>query len=131
MSESKGSWPLRILIKALLNFAVVWLMATYMDQYFQMTGGFVAVIIIGSLLTLLNMFVRPILDIITLPFKLFATIIAIILVNGVFVQLIHVISQEMNPDLVTLEIFGGLWGWTVVAIVFGVSNWIIKEILHR
>ncbi|MFH1671127.1 MAG: phage holin family protein [Patescibacteria group bacterium] len=131
MSESQSSLPLRILIKALLNFAVVWLMATYMDQYFQMTGGFVAVIIIGSLLTLLNMFVRPILDIITLPFKLFATIIAIILVNGVFVQLIHVISQEMNPDLVTLEIFGGLWGWTVVAIVFGVSNWIIKEILHR
>jgi len=122
---------MRILIKALLNFTVVWLMATYMSQYFQMTGGFIAVIIIGSLLTLLNMFVRPILDIITLPLKLFATIIAIILVNGVFVQLIHIISQEMNPDLVTLEIFGGLWGWTVVAIVFGFSNWVIKEILHR
>ena len=131
MSDSKSSWPLRILIKALLNFTVVWLMATYMDQYFQMTGGYIAVIIIGSLLTLLNMFVRPILDIITLPLKLFATIIAIIIVNGVFVQLIHIISQEMNPDLVTLEIFGGLWGWTIVAVAFGFSNWIIKEILHR
>ncbi|MBU0766261.1 phage holin family protein [Patescibacteria group bacterium] len=131
MSDSKSSWPMRILIKALLNFAAVWLMATYMNQYFQMTGGFAAVIIIGSLLTLMNMFVRPILDIVTLPLKLFATIIAIIIVNGVFVQLIHIISQEMNPDLVTLEIFGGLWGWTVVAVTFGFSNWVIKEVLHH
>jgi len=131
MSESRGaSMPLRILIKALLNIAVVWLMTTYLNQYFQLTGGAAAYVIVGSLITLLNIFVRPILEILTFPFKLFATIIAIIIVNGGFVQLTHIITAKMDPTLVSLEIFGGLWGWVVVATVFGFSNWLIKEMLH-
>jgi len=131
MSDSKASWPMRVITKAILNFAVVWAMATYLDQYFQLSGGWPAIIIVGSLLTLMNMFVRPILDIITLPFKLFATIIAIIIVNGVFVELTHLIVQQMDPSLVSLDIFGGLWGWVVIACTFGFGNWVIKEILHH
>ena len=100
---ARGSMPLRILIKTLLNIAVVWLMATYLDQYFQLTGGPAAFVIIGALFTLLNMFVRPVLEILTLPFKLFATIIAIIIVNGGFIQLAHIIAANMDPNLVTLE----------------------------
>ncbi len=45
---ARGSMPLRILIKTLLNIAVVWLMATYLDQYFQLTGGPAAFVIIGA-----------------------------------------------------------------------------------
>jgi|TARA_B100001971_G_C18018314_1_gene446023 putative membrane protein len=122
---------MKIIIKAVGNIALVWILAVYMKQYFALTGGFPAYIIVGSLLTLLNMFIRPILDIVTLPFKLFATIIAIIIVNGVFVQLTHMIVQNMKPDLVTLEIYGGLWGWTVIAVVFGFTNWVLKEIMHK
>jgi|TARA_Y100000310_G_scaffold285871_1_gene309630 putative membrane protein len=122
---------MKIIIKAVGNIALVWILAVYMKQYFALTGGIPAYIIVGSLLTLLNMFVRPILDIVTLPFKLFATIIAIIIVNGVFVQLTHMIVQNMKPDLVTLEIYGGLWGWTVIAVVFGFANWVLKEIMHK
>jgi len=131
MSDSHGtSLPLRVLIKALLNIAVVWLMTAYLNQYFQLAGGITAYIIVGSLITLLNIFVRPILEILTFPFKLFATIIALIIVNGGFIQLTHMITEQMDPTLVSLEIFGGLWGWIVVACVFGFSNWLIKEILH-
>jgi len=130
-AESNISWPLKVLVKSLLNIAVVWLMAKYLSQYFHVTGGIPAYIIIGALLTLMNMFVRPILDILTLPLKLFATIIAIIIVNGAFIQLVHTIAANMNPNLVTLNIYGGLWGWVVVAVVLGFSNWLIKIILHR
>ncbi|PIR48919.1 hypothetical protein COU80_01925 [Candidatus Peregrinibacteria bacterium CG10_big_fil_rev_8_21_14_0_10_55_24] len=131
-SEHSGpSWPLRVLIKALLNMGLVWLMATYLDQYFQLTGGIAAVIIVGALLTLMNIFVRPILEILTLPLKLFATILAVILVNGGFVWLTMEITQRMDPALVHLEIFGALWGWIVVATAFGAGNWLIKEMLHR
>jgi uncharacterized membrane protein YvlD (DUF360 family) len=127
---ARGSLPLRILIKTLLNIAVVWLMATYLDQYFQLTGGPGAIIVIGVLITLMNMFLRPVLEIITLPLKLFATILAIVIVNGVFIEFAHLIALRMDPSIVSLEIFGGLWGWVVVATVFGVSNWLIKELLH-
>ena len=130
MSERKGpSLPLKVLLKALMNIFLVWLMGTYMDQYFQLTGGPSSYVIVGSLLTLMNIFIRPVLDIITLPLKLFAMILAIIVVNGLFVQLTVSIAQQMDPAVVSLEIFGGLWGWIVVATVFGVGNFVIKEIL--
>ena len=129
--HSGPSWPLRVLIKTLLNMGLVWLMASYLDQYFQLTGGAAAVVIVGALLTLMNIFVRPILEILTLPLKLFATILAVILVNGGFVWLTMEITARMDPLLVHLEIFGALWGWIVVATTFGAGNWLIKEMLHR
>jgi len=130
MSEHSGpSLPLRVLLKAILNIGLVWGMNAYLDQYFQVGGGTAAYVIIGSLLTLMNMFLRPVLDLLMFPLKLIAMILAIIIVNGVYIQVAVVIAQRMDPNIVTLEIFGGLWGWIVVATVFGIGNWLIKEIL--
>ncbi len=130
-SSESSHIALRILLRALLNVLLVWLMATYLDQYFQLIGGWPAYVIVGALLTLMNIFVRPVLKILTLPFKLFATILAILLVNGVFVWLTVLIVQKMEPDLVRLEIFGGPWGWIVVATILGLGNWVMKEMLKE
>ncbi|MDA1209290.1 MAG: phage holin family protein [bacterium] len=130
MSDSHGmSLPARVLLRALLNMSLVWLLVEKFAQYFSLTGGFAAIIIVGALLTLMNLFVRPLLNIITLPVKLFATLLAIIIVNGVFVQVTHLIIQNMQENLVTLEIHGGLWGWIVVACLLGFGNWVMKVVL--
>lgn len=133
MSESGGSsgasMPVRILLKYAGNTATVWFLATQLGQYFQLTGGLPAYITVGALLTLMNMFVRPLLTLITLPLKLFATILAIIIVNAVFVQLTVMIVQKMEDQVVTLEIFGGLWGWIVIAVILGMINWMLKVAL--
>ncbi|ALM09533.1 MAG TPA: hypothetical protein DEB30_05285 [Candidatus Peribacter riflensis] len=129
MADSSGSLPLKITMKAILNIALVWGMATYLSQYFELTGGWRAIIIVGALLTLLNILVRPILAIITMPLRLFATILAVIISNGVFVWLVHLLVLRMDPAIVGLEIFGGVWGWIVVAAVIGFANWVMKEIL--
>ena len=132
MSEGGSSHPaLRIVIKTVLNIFVVWAMATYLSQYFQLAGTAPAsYIIVGALITLMNIFVRPFLAIITMPLRLFATIIAIIIVNGVFVYLVHIITMRMDPELVQLEVFGGPWGWVVVAACFGISNWIVRTLFR-
>ncbi len=130
MTDSSGSLPLKITIKAILNVALVWAMATYLDQYFALTGGWRAIVIVGALFTLLNLLVRPILAVLTLPLKLFATILAVIVVNGVFVWLVHLIVLRMDPAIVGLTIFGGLWGWIVVATAIGFANWVMKEIIR-
>lgn len=131
MSEQTAdglSLPARVLLRALLNIGLVWFMAVKLSSYFQLTGDWQAYIVVGSLLTLMNIFVRPLLAVVTLPLKLFATILAIIIVNGAFVQLTVFIVQNMQPELVTLEIYGGLWGWIVVSVVLGVGNWLMKII---
>ncbi|MFH0770239.1 MAG: phage holin family protein [Candidatus Peregrinibacteria bacterium] len=123
------SLPTRIVLKAVLNILVVWLMATYVFDEFQLSGGIPACIIVGSLLTLMNLFVRPLLRLITLPLKLFATILSVIIVNGVFVWVTTLITDRMDPALVSLQIYGGLLGWIIVAAAFGMANWIMKELL--
>lgn len=128
-SSSGSSAPIKLIIRLLLTIALVWVMSMVMERYFFVSGGIAAYIIIGSLLTLMNVIVRPLLNIIMLPFKLFAAIIAIIVVNGGFLWLTIQIAEAMDPDVVQLHVDGGVGGWIVVALTLGIANWVFKEIL--
>ncbi len=127
-SRNKLSAPTRLLLRAILNVLLVWAMATYLSEYFQLTGGIAAVVIVGALLTLMNIVVRPILGIVALPLKLFAMLTALVAVNGLFVWLIYVITQRMDAGLVSLQI-NGIAGWIVTSIVLGIGNWVMKAAL--
>ena len=130
-SEGGLSLPAKVLIRAVLNIVLVWVLSEYFFAYFELAGGLAAYVIVGSLLTLMNLFIRPILEIITAPIKFFfASILAIIIVNGVFIELTSYIVDHMQENLVVLEIHGRLWGWIVVATILGVGNWIMKIMLH-
>ena len=126
-SDQSSHTVLKLAMKFALNVALVWAMSTYLDTYFDLSGGIPALFIVGALVTLLNIFVRPILMIITLPLRLLATILAVIIVNGAIVYLIHLTTLQLDPSFVRLEIFGGIIGWIVVAICFGLANWLMKE----
>ena len=104
-------------------------MQTFMDQYFFLSGGWTGIVVVSALLTLMNLIVRQILNAITLPLRFLATILAIILVNGVFLWLTYAITFRMDPDIVTLEILGGFGGWLVVALTLGIANWAMKMIV--
>ena len=120
----------RILAKLILNTILVWVLAMEFPQYFTVTGGLTALLAIGGVLTLLNALLRPLLQILTLPLKLFATLLAIIVVNGVFVKILQEIIQTLNSPLVSFEIHGGFLGFIVVASAIGLSNWLFKVILR-
>ncbi len=123
------SLPLRLALRFALNVALVWALIAFVPEAFVLGGGFAASVIVGALLTLLNILVRPLLDVATLPLKLVATLLAFILVNGIFVWLTVWIAQHMEPALVTLRIGGGLPGWLAVILVFGIGNWLMKMLL--
>lgn len=128
-SSSGVSAPLKLIIRLLLTIALVWGMSSLMERYFFVSGGIAAYIIVGSLLTLMNVLVRPLLHLISLPFKLFAVIIAIIIVNGGFLWLTMEIAEALDPDIVQLHIDGGVGGWILVALILGIANWVFREIL--
>ncbi len=118
----------RIIARTVLNVLIIWALSTYLGGYVHLTGGIWAAVVIGALITLMNMIARPILEVVTLPFKLFATLLAVILVNGVFIALIVFIASKMDPSIVTFTIGGGVGGWIVVALVFGFAEWIVKSV---
>lgn len=119
----------RLLLSAILSTVLVWALATYFSSIFVLQGGIFAMIVVGSLLTLMNIVVRPLLDLLTLPLKLFATILAVILANGIFLYIVTRITEMMDPSLVRLSIGGGVLGWVELALIVGFAHWVVKELL--
>jgi len=121
--------PLRILFSAILTILLVWAMNALIPQYFSISGGWAAFVIVGCLVTLLNLIARPILHILTFPLKLFATLLALILSNAAFVWLVVRITSQMDPSLVQLRIADGFVSWMVVAAILGIANLFFKHTL--
>jgi uncharacterized membrane protein YvlD (DUF360 family) len=124
------SAPVRLLMIALLNVLTVYLLSTFLDRIFFVEGGLIAYAIIGSLLTLMNIIVRPVLNLILLPFKLFMGIVVLIGANGFFLWLTERIAERMDPSLVILKVDQGLGGWILLALILGLANWVVKEVLR-
>lgn len=122
------SAPLRLTVKAVLNIGTVWGMHTYMPSTFTVFGGLPAYVIIGSLLTLLNLFLRPILSLLTFPLHLLFSLLTTIGVNAVFLAVVYLVVIRMDPNIVVMTITGGLTGWLLVSTVLGVVNWVLKHL---
>ena len=125
----KLSLPLRLTLGAVLNSVLVGLLDSYLPQYFTLFGGVGAFIIVGSLLTLMNFLVRPILNLVTFPLHLLTSLIADLLVNTLFLWLIYQIALHMDPNIVALTLTGGISGWITVGSVLGIANWVMKRVL--
>lgn len=123
------SAPLRLAVKAVLNVATVWGMNEYLPSYFTVFGGLPAYVIIGCLLTLLNMFMRPIMAVITFPLHLLFTLFTTILVNAVFLGIVYLVVVRMDPNVVVMAVTDGITGWIVVSSVLGFVNWAMKHVL--
>ena len=124
------SLPVRLTLRFVLTILLVWGMNIVIDEYMFVGGGWVGYAVIGALLTLLNLFVRPMLDLVTLPLKFLATLLAIILVNAMFLWIVQEISVLFDPNIVSLTMTGGFGGWVVVSLVLGFANWLMKELLR-
>lgn len=120
--------PAVIIMRFVLTMILVWWMSRSFSEYFVMTGELQAIVVIGALLTLMNMLVRPFLDLIAFPLKLFGLLLAVIVVNGLFLYLTTQITDNMDPTIVTLQITGGIWGWLVVSFIIGFGNWVTNKI---
>ncbi len=126
--DQRTSVPLRILIHLIFTMAIVWLVSTYMYQYFSVTGGLLGYLIVAALLTLMDIITRPILHVLLLPFRFFFTLPAIIAANALFLWLIEIIAEQFNPNIVILTIEQGWIGWLFVACLLGLFSWLIKAI---
>lgn len=122
--------PTRILLSAIISSLIVAALNTYMNQYFSLTGGLFAYAAVGSLITILNIVVWPILKLLTLPLRLFFTLIAVILANAGFLWILLYVTNLMDPTLVTMQIKDGIMGWLVLSCIFGFAHWAMKQVLN-
>jgi putative membrane protein len=118
---------LRIALRYGLTALTIYGLLQYTPQYLTLTPPIQGVLVAALIVAVLNALVRPVLKLITMPIGWVAGALAIIIVNGVFIQLVSMIADGL-PNLLQLEITGGLMGWVVIALALGISNWIVKII---
>lgn len=123
------SLPIRLILQFALTVALLWLLARTVPQYLTIEGSWAALPTVAALVMLLNMFARPILKILTLPLKLFMTIAAIVIVNGVFLWILEKITANFDPQTATFAIEGGPGGWIVIALALGLGNWVLHHVI--
>jgi putative membrane protein len=122
-------FSLRLLLRFALTTALVAVIARVFPEYLVITGGWPAFIAVGALITLLNLFLRPILAVIALPFKLLFTLVTVIVVNLLFLYITQSIAALFDPNVATVTVQGGIVGWLVLAIALGLGNWGIVKLV--
>lgn len=131
MAESGHlSAPTKLIFLWILTIGLAYLLNNFLDRIFFLDGGLSAYVIIGSLITLMNIIVRPILNIVFFPFKLIFGLIGLIAANGLFLWLTEKIAERMDPSIVILTIDQGIGGWILLALILGLANWVMKEVLR-
>ncbi len=128
MADSRSvSLPIKLIAQYALTILALWLLVRFLPQYLVIDGSWAALPTVAALLMLLNIFARPVLKILTFPLKLFMTIVAIILANGLFLWLLESIAERFDPQTAVVLVQGGWGGWIVIALLLGIANWVIHH----
>lgn len=123
------SLPLRLVLNAVLNSVLAYTLDAWFPQYITIFGGVGAYVILGSLFTLMNFFLRPILNIVTFPLHLLFTLFTTIVVNVFFLFVAYQIALKMDPNVIAVTMTGGMSGWITIGLSIGIANWTMKHVL--
>lgn len=107
----------RVIVKISANIAALWIAASYVEG-FILAGGIPSFIIGGTVLAGINLVVRPILKLVSLPF-LVVTLGAFFIVIFIIILLI---ADFLLPQLTINGFAAILWG----AMIIGLINTIVR-----
>lgn len=80
------------------------------------------VLIVGACLTLFNMFIKPVVNILTLPLNIVTLGLFSLVVNGLLFWYLGSIIKGFSVDTFSAAFFGSL--------LVSVINWILKQVFH-
>jgi putative membrane protein len=111
----------RILIGVLINALSLYVLVEFLDEVVG-TGGIKLFIIGGVIIGVLNLFVKPIMKILSLPFVIITAGLFLIVINAFILFLAQWVINTMAFRDVTL-VFAGVGSYLIAAIVLGIINW--------
>lgn len=112
----------RTILRLLLNVAFVWFLARSPGTIFLITGGLPALLILGFLLTAIDLLIRPFLSLLTLPLRLLLSILNTLVLSGLSLAVLVLIAGEFPPSVLTVTIAGGLRDLFLLIAVFGLRD---------
>lgn len=113
----------RFLIRWLVSSLGLWIAAGLLSDAISYNGDIGVVIVAGLVLAIINVFIRPIVVILSLPAILFTLGLFMIVVNGFMVFLA---AKLYGPLEVT-----NFWAAILAGMVIGLVNYLVTAILEE
>ena len=120
------SLPSRILLRLLLNIAFVWLLTRSLGMIFLLTGGLPALLLIGFLLTGIDLLLRPFLALLTFPLRLFLSILNALVLNGLSLGVLVLLAREFQPGILTLTLTSSLRDLFLLIALFSLRDTFLR-----
>ncbi|MCC5947461.1 MAG: phage holin family protein [Nitriliruptoraceae bacterium] len=118
-----------IVIRVLINAAALWVAVTLLDGFdFEFGDGSIpAFLVIALILGVVNVIVRPILTVLSLPAIVLTLGLFLLVVNAIVLALVVAISGALDLGLVSDG-----FGWTfLAAIIMSLVSWGLETLLGR
>ena len=110
-----------------LNTVSLYLVSQFLDG-FRVGGGAFAYVLIGVIIGLLNLFVKPVIKVLTLPFIFLTVGLFVIVINAAILWLAELLIAFLSIGNVSLEIIGFV-NYLLATLLFGVINYLFQKLL--
>jgi len=115
-----------VLIKILFNAAALWVAVQLLDGL-EFTGSWLALLGIALLLGVVNVIIKPILSILSLPLVIITLGLFLLVINAIALAIVIAISGAMDLGL-TSDGFG----WTFLgALIISLVSWGLEAVTGR
>lgn len=120
---------MRILLTVLLNALALFLVSQILDG-FQFEGGWIAPVLTGAILAVLNFILKPILKLFSFPLVFLTGGLFLIVLNALILYAADILLQILDIEGVDLVVTSPLT-YGLAAIIFGVANWLLHWFLKE
>lgn len=118
-----------LILRLGLNIATLWLLI-YLMPSITYTGGVKFFIAAGIYLTILNLFLKPLLKILAFPFVILTAGLFMIIINSFLLWLLTYFLEISKFQGVALVI-PTKGSYLIAGLLFGLLNWVLNTIFRK
>jgi len=111
------------LLLGLGNAFALWFVANYLlPEALTIEGGTIAYIYIGVVFSILNLIIKPILNLVTFPLRILTLGAIVILIHAIMLYLLQEVINTLELFQATMTIHGGIVNFLIVGVILGIIN---------
>lgn len=110
------------------NTVSVYGVQSFLDG-FHVGGGWIGCAVVGLIIGLLNIFVKPFIKLFSLPFIFLTAGLFMIVVNAIILWIAQVVTNGLGVEGISLTI-DGITTYIAAVLLFGVLNYLFQKVFQ-
>jgi putative membrane protein len=119
-----------LFIRLVLNAGSLYMLTYLMPKDITYTGGIAFFVVAGLFMTIINIFIKPILKILALPFIILTAGLFMIFINAFLLWILSYSLDIIKFQNVSLVI-QSKGSYLVAGLLFGLLNWVLNSIFRK